>query len=1070
MSEITLRRRTLLAGAGATAALSTVDLPGAHAAPGATSLPTEAAAGTRFVSGTDFAVAASPDGKRLAVDLLGVLWVLPASGGMARRLTSDYFDIAQPHWRPDGKRIIFQSYRDGNFHLWSCTPDGTDFVQHTTGKYDHREPSYSPDGRSVVFSTDMDGSYNIGVLDLATGKHTLVVNGPDDEYEPTWSPDGARIAFVVANTKIDEVVVATGERRTLATLGAADVAHMPAYLPDGSDVAFHLFSAGANSLRLASGNTLVQGEEVFPLRPSFRADGSYHYTAGGRIRRRQLGAKTAASVGFTAAIAPKRANFRKTVRRFDAPGRFEVKGIQSPVLSADGKQLVFCALGDVYVMPVGGSAKKVFGEQWWFSHPEIGPSGEMLYSSDRSGTMNLWVRDLKTGRDRQLTKFADRAAVSGRWSPDGKEVAFLDQDGGLWVVDVANGAAQQVFDATFEPGRPSWSPDGKFITLSAVKPYTKRYREGLSKILVVNRATGEGRFVDPGPHRSLQTRGDDGPHWSPDGTKLLFAMENRAFVLPVDASGNPTGPAVKVNDEMTDALSWGPNGEICYLSAGKIRLQAKGKTRTLKHGLTWRNHTGAEELTVIHAGRMWDGESNQARSNVDILVKGQRIVGVEKHKARKGVKVIDASDRFVMPGLIEAHMHREMQGYEYGSRQQAMWLAWGITLGRGLSSPAYHMVHEREAVQSGQRIAPRYLATGEAVDGSRIYYNFMRPTISTAQVKQEMDRAAALEYDLVKCYVRLRTEEHNRVIQRAHRSGMQVSSHYHYPALAFGGDWTEHVGATNRFGYSRTITNVGSAYQDVIRPFIASQMKRTPTLFQSQVLYRNDTSLVEDERTQRLNPLWRLASLDKSVTAAKTEPPAPKEEHLANQVAQLIAMVRGGGVVTAGTDAPIDHVAISLHMNLRAMVKYGFTELEALKSVTSATGRALGQPIGRISKGCYADLVFVDGDPLADINDLANVTDVVTAGRHLTVHQVMAPYASPTETRNAVVRPNSVPKAGARTRRVGTVRAASAGAAGRAVKAQKVVQRVPQHSSSKQMWWNAPEVLADARKSCCKEC
>lgn len=244
-------------------------------------------------------------------------------------------------------------------------------------------------------------------------------------------------------------------------------------------------------------------------------------------------------------------------------------------------------------------------------------------------------------------------------------------------------------------------------------------------------------------------------------------------------------------------------------------------------------------------------------------------------------------------------------------------------------------------------------------------------------------------------------------------------------------------------------------------------MKRTPTLFQSQVLYRNDTSLVEDERTQRLNPLWRLAALEKSVTAAKTEPFAPKEEHLANQIAQVLAMIRGGGVVTTGTDAPIDHVAISLHMNLRAMVKYGASELEALRSVTSVTGRALGQPVGRIAKGCYADLIFVDGDPLADIMDLANVTDVVAGGRHVTVQQLMAPYASPTATSPKPVQANSAGSVGVRVQKKARVQASAVPAG---VAAQKVVERVPQHASSKKMWWNSAEVLADAKKFCCKEC
>lgn len=1063
MSEVipTLSRRTVLAGATAGAALASLPLstPGAHA--------DESRGGTRFVSGTDFAVAVSPDGKTLAVDLLGVLWTLSASGGTARRLTSDYCDIAQPNWSPDGKRIAFQSYRDGNFHIWSCTADGSDLKQHTSGPHDHREPRWSPDGKSIAYSTDEGGSYNIGLLDVASGEKRLLTKGAADEYEPAWSPDGKRIAFVVDNTKIDELVVG-GQRRTLAEAGQADVIHHPVYLPDGTTVAYHLFTAGQNLLRLSSGSELVSGEEVFPLPASVLPDGTYYYTSGGRIRRRKVNSSAVSAIGFTAAITALPARYKKTVRRFDAPGRFPVIGIGSPVLSRDGRQIAFCALNDVYVMPIDGRPKPLFQEQWWFSHPDFSPDGsELVYSSDRTGSMNLWVRDLKAGTDRQLTSFTDMAAVSARWSPDGKEVAFLDQDGGLWVADASTGSAQQVFDATFEPGRPSWSPDGRRIALSAVKPYTKRFREGLSTILIVNRDTGEGVYHDAAPHRSLQTRGDDGPVWSPDGSKLLFAMENRAWVLPVDASGAPTGTPSRVNDELTDAVSWGADSEtFLYLCGGELRLRTSSGTRTLRTGLTWKNHRGAVRKYVIHAGRMWDGESAKVRKNVDIHVHGQRIVKVEPHKKRPGLPVVDASDKFVMPGLIEAHHHREMQGYEYGSRQAAMWLSLGVTMTRSPGSPAYHMVHEREAVQCGARLAPRYLATGEAIDGSRIYYNFMRPTVSTAQVKQEMERARSLDYDLIKCYVRLRTEEHQRVIREAHDAGMHVTSHYHYPALAFGGDWTEHIGATNRFGYSRTITNVGSAYSDTIDTFNTAGMARTPTLFVSQVLYRDDTSLVEDPRIRQLNPSWRLAALDKTVEEAKTTDPTPKRTNLANQVAQVVAMIRGGGVVTAGTDAPIDHLGISLHMNLRAMVKYGATTLEALRSVTSVTGRVLEQPIGRIAPGMYADLAIIDGNPLESIDELANVTAVVTAGRHVTREELMAPYPSPTETKD-VQRPDPVKDAAPEI--VGAPRGKAVGAKNRGqARKQQVQKRVPRHASAQKYWWNAPAVIENAKESCCQ--
>ncbi|MFF3667116.1 amidohydrolase family protein [Microtetraspora malaysiensis] len=1032
-------RRAVLAG-GAGAALAAALIP---TTPGRARADDARDGGnTSVASGTDFAVAPSPDGRMLALDMLGVLWVCSASGGTARRLTSDLYDIAQPDWSPDGSTIVFQSYRDGVFNLWTIRPDGSAVTQLTTGPFDHREPRYSPDGRTIAYSSDAGGSYGIHLLDVATGATRVLADTAEEEYEPAWSPDGTKVAFVVADTKVDVVDVATGARSTAVTVPAGQVIHQPSWMPNGTDIAYHHFHDGANDLA-GTGGALVTGEEVFPFRARFASDGRYFYTSAGTIRTRHLGSTSAGTVGFTAALTATTPKYKKSVRVFDAPGSFPVVGIGSPTVSPDGSTIAFRALNDIYTMRIGDKPIPLFRDRWWKADPDFSPDGQRLaFVTDRTGTLNIWVRDLATGTDRQLTHLTDSAALSVRWSPDGKEIAYLDQDGALWVLDVATGDIQKVFDATFEPGRPTWSPDGKTIALAAVVPYSRRYREGLSKILLVDRATGAGAYVDPAPHRSLQTRGDDGPVWSPDGTRLAFAMESLLWVLPVDKTGRPTGPARQVTRELSDAPTWaGDSATLLYLNGGRLKtVRVDGKSgRSIPVQLTWRNDPGPDQV-VIHAGRMWDGVSATVARDVDIIVRGQRITAVEPHRDGRPGTLIDAGDKFVMPGLIDIHHHREMQGYAYGSRQGPLWLALGITTTRSPGSPAYHMVEERESVQSGARLAPRYLGTGEVVDGPRIYYNFMRPTFSHDQLRLELERAASLDYDLMKCYVRLPVVWHKEVIDWAHRNGKPVTSHYHYPAIAMGGDQTEHVGATNRFGYSRTVTNVGSAYSDVISMFNTSKMARTPTLFGSSTLYKEDTSLVTDERVRRLYPNWRLAKLRESVTSAQTTDQTAARGNLANQVAQLVAMVRGGGVVTAGTDAPIDHLAVSLHMNMRAMVKYGLTPLETLTTATSTSGAYLGLPLGRIGKGMYADLAIVDGDPLSRIEDTANVTGVVVGGRHHTVEQLLAPYPSSTATDQAA--PLAPAPRG------------------------KVKARVPAHPSTAGFWWNNPAELERARVSC----
>src|SRR3954471_21558846 len=124
--------------------------------------------------GTSMAVTVSPDGKMLAMDLQGSIWVMPATGGRATRITDPFNDARQPVWSPDGKTIAFFAYRDGGYDLWAVTPDGSGQHQLTWGPFDDREPVFSHDGTRIAFSSDrgnpLGSDYNIFVLELGGGE------------------------------------------------------------------------------------------------------------------------------------------------------------------------------------------------------------------------------------------------------------------------------------------------------------------------------------------------------------------------------------------------------------------------------------------------------------------------------------------------------------------------------------------------------------------------------------------------------------------------------------------------------------------------------------------------------------------------------------------------------------------------------------------------------------------------------------------------------------------------------------------------------------------------------------
>ena len=268
------------------------------------------------------AVAVSPDGKWLAMDLQGSIWVLPASGGAARRVTDIFNDARQPVWSPDGKTIVFFGYRDGGYHLWSVAPDGTGQRELTRGAFDDREPAFSHDGSRIAFSSDrgnpLGSDYNIFVLDLGRGDIRQLTHDPAEDMMPSWSPDDRQVAF--ASTRdgghgVWAVDAAGGpERRVVDTSSRIDAA---GWGPGGRllPMAWTAATAGWKP----GGKTITGNEMVFPFRPSFLPDGSFFYTADGKIRRRGLAA-TSQTIPFSASleVTPATGTYQRRKRDFDS--------------------------------------------------------------------------------------------------------------------------------------------------------------------------------------------------------------------------------------------------------------------------------------------------------------------------------------------------------------------------------------------------------------------------------------------------------------------------------------------------------------------------------------------------------------------------------------------------------------------------------------------------------------------------------------------------------------------------------------------------------------------------------
>src|SRR5690242_16888525 len=87
---------------------------------------------------TNASTTVSPDGDRLVIEVQGVLWALPRSGGTATALTAPDLEPTRPVWSPDGSAIAFCSYKGGGFHVWTMAPDGSNPRRLTSGPWDDR--------------------------------------------------------------------------------------------------------------------------------------------------------------------------------------------------------------------------------------------------------------------------------------------------------------------------------------------------------------------------------------------------------------------------------------------------------------------------------------------------------------------------------------------------------------------------------------------------------------------------------------------------------------------------------------------------------------------------------------------------------------------------------------------------------------------------------------------------------------------------------------------------------------------------------------------------------------------
>ncbi|MEU7558359.1 amidohydrolase family protein [Streptomyces eurythermus] len=993
-------RRDLLRASAA--GLTAVAVPAA-----APAMAASAAAGRRtllYREVTGGSVTSSRDGSVLIAEVQGVLWRVPPEGGEAVRITDWDLEATRPVLSPDGGRLAVGGYRGGGFHLWTLRTDGSGLRQVTDGPWDDRGVAWSPDGGRLVFASERGGdpvtgaSFGLWTTDADGGGAERRTGGAYEDSDPVWWPDGHSVVCVRAAHTPDggsdgglalvRVPTGGGPGQVLHRVGEGRLL-CPSVSPSGRIACLHLSGTtgspslpAARATLLVDGRAVTEGEDLAAAPPCWLGDDRLLYVADGRLRLRTLGAPgSVRDIPFTARMPVPRPRRRPRPLSLEAAG--PVRGIHLPALAPDGGSVAFVALNALWVLPVGGTPRKVLqaAAVHHVQMPAWAPDGRsLLYCTDRDGLTAVRRLHLDSGHDEPVT---GPGRLYPAPSPDGTRLACQDTRGNLLLRDLATGAERVLarpLAADGPPGAPTWSPDGRYVAFCDRNRLNHRFREGYHLIRILDTRTGTERRHLPAAHQSLSDRAAAGPAWSPDGRWLALVAESVLWLLPVTGDGTPTGPARRLTGEPADHPTWArETNTLLYLSSGRLRLldPARSGPRTLSVPLIHRP-AGDRGRLRVHAGQLWDGTGTAPRRDVDILTDGRRITAVEPHRPRRpGHRTVDASRHTVLPGLFDSHTHP--YSATYGARHGLTALAYGITTMACMGASLYEAVRLRESLASGHSTGPRLLACAELIDGARTAYAMGRAHRTAAGVRRTLERATALKVDFVKTYVRASGQVMAQAADAAHRLGVPSGSHLCAPGRAAGQDLTTHLQATQRLPYGHATTPTGHIHQDLVQQYADGRFALIATPFTAQALLGADPALADDPRVPTLMPPWDVTTVRER---ARTPPTDEQRRALATEMAAYRRLAAEGALLAVGTDAPLVPAGLSLHLALRALHAHGFSPAQALLCATAAPARLFGveDDLGTVEPGKIADLTVVDGDPFTDFGSLPRTPLVLRDG------------------------------------------------------------------------------------------
>lgn len=994
--------------------------------------------------GTWMNIDVSPDGSKIAFDLLGDIYTMPVAGGEVTCLRSGLAWEVQPRWSPDGRQILFTSDVEGADNLFVMNADGTGVRGITKETFRLLNNAvWMPDGNYIIARKHFTATRSLGAGEMwmyhISGGDGIQItkrkNDQQDVNEPSVSPDGRFLYYSEdvypggyfqynkdPNNEIFAVFrydFSNGEIKKVA--GGPGGACRPQVSPDGNLLAFVrrvrektvLFVQNLSTGQewpLYDGLSKDQQEAwtIFGIYPGFdwTPDGkNIILWAKGKLVSINVSTREMTNIPFKVKVSHKLMETVEFKNEAFEPS-FNAKVLRNFVTSPDGNKKVFSALGHLYIKDGLKDPERLTNDTQFEAEPAFSPDGNQLvfvtWDDEKLGTVK--ILDVKNRKTRTL--LSDPGIYrTPSFSPDGKFVVYRKEPGnnhqgylfgkeaGLFYMPAEGGKPEFL---TAEGEKPMFSADGKHVfytvggfLFGSISKSFKKIQIRDKKESVVFNTNYSTNFVP-----------------SPDNKWVAFTELYKVYIAAMPQTGQPIGLSSKtkafpVSQVARDAginLHWSSDSQKLHWTLGNEYF-----TERLDRRFLFLKGAADSIPPIVTIGERIILKVASDMPKGVLVLKNADIITMESDKIiTKGLIIIednvikyvgDGSNTEIPAGAVIMDfsgktimpglidVHAHLGAFRDGISPRKHW-EYYANLAFGVTT-----THDPSS-NSEITFAQSEMVKAGTLVGPRIFSTGTILYGADGDFKAEINSLADAKSALRRtaAFGAFSVKSYNQPRREQRQMVIEAARQLNIRVVPEGGSFFFHNLTMVADGHTSVEHNlpVAPLYDDVIKFWSRSRTSNTPTLIVNYGGVNGEYYWYQHTDVWKNEKLLRFTPRAVIDSRSRHRTMIPDEEYQNGHIltAQSCKKLADAGVrINLGAHGQIQ--GLGVHWELWMMEQGGMSNYQALKTATINGAELLGMShqIGTLATGKLADLIVLDKNPLENIRNSESVTHTMINGR-----------------------------------------------------------------------------------------